>query len=154
MLWKRDRTLKQRGKWLGAVGLGFLALLAPWLAFNFARFGKPTFLSAQFEVTLATANCPGTYEGEWKGYWDLSCANTILEANGIDDPTDPRTPHVLLDETKHYVGQHRDLIPGVVAARWGRLLGVYRTDQQVEVIDTYLEGGTESVCAPASGRCG
>src|SRR6185436_20114917 len=40
---------------------------------------------------------------------------------------------------------HRDLIPGAVAARWGRLLGVYRADQQVEIIDTYFEGGTESV---------
>ncbi len=50
-----------------------------------------------------------------------------------------------MDETKHYVGEHRDLIPGAVAARWGRLVGVYRTDQQVEVIDTYFEGGTESV---------
>ncbi len=89
VLWKRDRTLRQRGKWLGAAALGFLALLAPWLVFNYVRFGKPTFLSAQFEVTLATANCPGTYEGEWKGYWDLSCANTILEANDIDDPDRP-----------------------------------------------------------------
>jgi hypothetical protein len=145
VLWKRDQPFKQRARWLGAAGLGFLALLAPWLAYNYARFSKPTFLSAQFEVTLATANCPGTYEGEWKGYWDLSCAQTILQANGIDDPTDPRTPGVLLDATKQYVGDHRDLIPGVVAARWGRLIGVYRTNQQVEIIDTYFEGGTESV---------
>ncbi len=145
VLWKRDQPFKQRARWLGAAGLGFLALLAPWLVFNYARFNKPTFLSAQFEVTLATANCPGTYEGEWKGYWDLSCAKTILRANGIEDPTDPRTPHLMLDATKQYVGDHRDLIPGAVAARWGRLLGVYRTNQQVEIIDTYFEGGTESV---------
>jgi hypothetical protein len=68
-----------------------------------------------------------------------------MKRNGIDDPTDPRTPSVLLDETKQYVGDHRDLIPGVIAARWGRLIGVYQTDQQVEVIDTFLEGSTESV---------
>ena len=92
VLWKRDQTFKQRARWLGAAGLGFLLLLTPFLAFNYARFGKPTFLSAQLEVTLATANCPGTYEGDWKGYWDLSCAKAILKANDIDDPTDPRTP--------------------------------------------------------------
>jgi hypothetical protein len=145
VLWQRDRPPKQRGRWLVAAAAGFLALLVPWLAFNYARFGRPVFLSAQFEVTLAVANCPGTYEGQWKGSWDLTCANEIMQRNGIEDPTDPRTPTVLLDETKRYVGDHRDLIPGVIAARWGRLIGVYQTDQQVEVIDTFLEGSTESV---------
>lgn len=145
VLWKRRDSFRLRGKWLGAAALGFLALLTPWLVFNYARFGKPTFLSAQFEVTLATANCPGTYEGQWKGYWDLSCANTILKDNGIDDPLDPRAPDVLLEETKRYVSEHRDLIPGVILARWGRLAGVYNIEQQVTLIDTFFEGGTESV---------
>jgi hypothetical protein len=145
VLWQRQHPLKQRAKWLVAAALGFLALLTPWLVFNHVRFGKPTFLSAQFEVTLATANCPGTYEGQWKGYWDLSCANTILRDNGIDDPLDPRAPDVLLDETKRYVSEHRDLIPSVILARWGRLAGVYNIEQQVTLIDTFFEGGTESV---------
>lgn len=145
VLWQRRTSFKQRGKWLGAAALGFLALLVPWLTFNYVRFGEPTFLSAQLEVTLATANCPGTYEGQWKGYWDLTCANTILIDNGIDDPLDPRAPDVLLDETKEYVSEHRDLIPSVVAARWGRFAGVYEIEQQVTVIDTFLEGGTKSV---------
>lgn len=145
VLFHRDRPMKVRATWLAAGALGFVVLLTPWLVFNYARFGKPTFLSAQMEVTLTTANCPGTYEGPWKGYWDLTCARAILDANGIERPTDPRANQVLMDTTRQYVSDHRDLIPGVIAARWGRLIGVYQTDQQVKVIDTYLEGGTESV---------
>lgn len=145
VLWKRDAAGRSRARWLGAAGLGFAALLVPWLVFNYVRFDRPVLLSAQLEVTLATANCPGTYEGDWIGYWDLTCARTILQSRGIDDPTDPRVPDVLMEETRRYVSEHRDRIPAVVAARWGRLAGVYRTDQQVEIIDSYIEGGTESV---------
>jgi hypothetical protein len=145
VMWKRDQPFAVRARWLAVAAGGFLALLVPWLAFNYARFGRPVFLSAQVEVTLAVANCPGTYDGQWKGSWDLTCANKILEDNGIDDPTDPRTATVLREETTEYVRENLDKVPSVVAARWGRLIGVYRTDQQVEVIDTFLEGSTESV---------
>jgi len=145
VMWERDRPFVLRARWLGMAAAGFLALLLPWLAFNYVRFGRPVFLSSQVEVTLAVANCPGTYEGQWKGSWDLTCANKILEDNGIDDATDPRTATVLREETTQYVRDNLDKVPSVVLARWGRLIGVYRTDQQVEVIDTFLEGSTESV---------
>jgi 4-amino-4-deoxy-L-arabinose transferase-like glycosyltransferase len=145
VLWRREQPLVRRARWIGVAAVGFLALVGPWLVFNYARFGRPVFLSAQLEVTLATANCPGTYEGEWKGYWDLTCAGAILADNGLDGPTDPRVPEVLMDETRAYVGEHREEIPSVIAARWGRLLGVYRIEQQVTIIDTFIEGGTESV---------
>jgi hypothetical protein len=145
VLWKRDHRLKVRATWLVASGLGFLLVLAPWVAFNYARFGRPVLLSSQLEVTLATANCPGTYEGQWKGYWDLTCGRTILEQHDIDDPTDPRVPDILMEETRRYVDENRDKIPSVVLARWGRLIGVYETDQQVEIIDGFIEGGNESV---------
>jgi 4-amino-4-deoxy-L-arabinose transferase-like glycosyltransferase len=145
VLWKRDQSLKIRAKWLVASGLAFLLVLAPWVAFNYARFGRPVLLSSQLEVTLATANCPGTYEGQWKGYWDLTCGQAYLDKHGITDPTDPRVPDILMEETKRYVSEHRDEIPSVILARWGRLAGVYQNEQQVEIIDSFIEGGTESV---------
>jgi hypothetical protein len=145
VLWKRDHSLKTRALWLAASGAGFLVMVAPWFVYNDARLDRPVLMSSQLEVTLATANCAGTYEGQWKGYWDLSCGQAYLEQNGITDATDPRVPDLLMDETRRYVSEHRDEIPSVVLARWGRLIGVYQTDQQVEIIDTFIEGGTESV---------
>lgn len=121
-------------------GAACLAVLAPWLAFTTATLGQPV-ISGQFETTFATANCASTYWGRWRGYWDLDCARQVLRREGIDDPTEPRAREALWDESRSFVGEHLDEVPGVILARWGRLTGLYQREQQVQ-IDVFPEGTT------------
>ena len=115
--------------------LATVVTLAPWVAYNFSRFDKPVYISTGFELTLDISSCDDTYYGPLTGYLSIECARrTALRARaeGLDRSEEAvRHRRKALD----YISDHKGRLPVVVAARWGRVLGLYRLDQ-------YLDFGT------------
>ncbi len=121
-----------------------MAVLAPWVAFNVARFGEPILLSSQLEVTLATANCDSTYRTSLVGYWDLGCAYRIVGTDKVYELTTPEARRELRAAAADYVGDNADRVPAVVAARLGRISGLGHREHQIG-IDWFVEGAHPQV---------
>ncbi|HEX6311690.1 MAG TPA: glycosyltransferase family 39 protein [Acidimicrobiia bacterium] len=114
---------------LGAAGGAAVITLAPWVGFNLARFENPVLISTGFELTLNIANCDDTYYGPLTGYFSIECARPTAERArraGLDQ-SEEATRH--RREALEYIGDHKSRVPVVVAARWGRITGLYRLDQ-------------------------
>ena len=122
--------------------VGFLAVaavipiiaFAPWVIYNSHRFAKPVILSDQLGPTLLTTNCDATYYGEYFGGHTGACLIDFpgqFDASIIDIATRKRA--------LHYMSTHKRRLPAVVAAREGRMWGVWRVEQQ-RVLDHFVEG--------------
>lgn len=132
----RERTWRQRlGMLAAAAGTGVL-LIAPWSAYNSARFHTPVVVSDGFGVTLASANCDATWYGPFTGYWDEQCS---LSAN-----TDPQANEAVQGSHEEHVGltyieNHLGGLPRISAIRLGRAFGFYNPAQQMR-FDAYFDG--------------
>ena len=92
------------------------------------------FLSTGYEVTLLTASCDTTWYGQYTGYWSLFC--------GVRTPrkADQSQKAIIYRRAAFdYIGENKARIPVVVAARWGRITGLFRPAQQVR-LDHDVEG--------------
>lgn len=102
-------------------------VLTPWLAHNAARFEDRVLLSSSADSAFAGANCDLTYGGEGLGGWTTDCfaghSNQELEESVF-------SRRIRADAVAHVRDNVGDL-PRVVAARVGRLWGVYRTGDGV-----------------------
>jgi Dolichyl-phosphate-mannose-protein mannosyltransferase len=130
----RTIDLRQRIKWLVAAGGASAIVLAPWVGYNLTRFEHPVFLSTGFDITLLTASCDRTYYGPYTGYWSFNCGNPI----GVEEDQSVRAiayRKAALD----YISDNKTRIPVVVLARWGRVTGLFRPAQQVE-LENDVEG--------------
>lgn len=120
--------------WLRRIGALFVAgavcagLLAPWVLFNMSRFEDPVYLSAGYEITLATANCDDTYYGPLTGYWSIDCYGEFIENAGLTNLNSDQSERsaALVDETFGYIGDHIDRLPTVLVARWMRITGLWK----------------------------
>jgi 4-amino-4-deoxy-L-arabinose transferase-like glycosyltransferase len=65
-------------------GLVALVVVAPWVAWNMARFDEPTTLSTNDGFTLLGANCPDTYYGDNIGGYSINCALSVTGAPDDD----------------------------------------------------------------------
>lgn len=109
-------------------------VVAPWVAFNLARFEEPTFLSTGDGLVLRGANCDRAYFGDALGAWSVFC---VLESLPVDPRSGYRvdldeqsvTARRLRDEGLAYLGDHLDRLAVVVAARVGRLWSVFGVPQ-------------------------
>jgi 4-amino-4-deoxy-L-arabinose transferase-like glycosyltransferase len=94
--------------------------VAPVVVYNMTRFERPVLISYGDGPTLAGANCDRTYYGEKIGYWEGICA----------DIGALREPSVNAAEQREmaieYMTDHLARLPIVVAARVGRLWGVFQ----------------------------
>ncbi|MCD9624552.1 ArnT family glycosyltransferase [Rhabdothermincola salaria] len=142
----RDRILR-----LGAAALACIVVLAPWVTYNMTRFEQPVLLSNGFEITLATSNCEYTFYGPTTGYWSLQCSLDYLERNGFDEATGDQSvrAEILRRETLDFMGDNLDRLPVVVLARWGRITGLWKPTQQVE-LDEFNERMTPWVIQSAA----
>ena len=125
--------LRQRLRWIGTATVATALVLAPWVVFNLTRFDRPVLLSSQFGGTLAVANCDDTYYGKFLGYWSLQCSVPIaLEAHedGLDQSGEEAR---LRKHALDYISDHKSRVPVVVAARWGRMIGVFRPGEYVDL---------------------
>ena len=130
LLARAGPDLRRRLALVGVVAVVGVATTLPWVAFNLARFDRPTLLSTNDGLTLVGANCDPVYEGGGLGFWNLECARAV-------DPTVPDgadqsvRSEIYRDEGLAYLGDHTDRLPAVVAARVGRVWNLHHPEQMV-----------------------
>lgn len=142
LVWTRVEGARPRLAAL-ALGLGALALpLAPWTARNWAVFDRFVPVSNNLGSVLRGANCERAYHGEFRGLWVTTVGEDgdQVDPEGIcftgfdvaDGRSEADSAAELRAEGIAYVRANLDEVPGVVAARLGRTVGLYRFDQQVD----------------------
>jgi 4-amino-4-deoxy-L-arabinose transferase-like glycosyltransferase len=124
---------------VGAGGLVALLIVAPWVGYNMSRFTDPVYISSGFGVTLASANCNSTWNGQFEGYWNLQCALHAAQ----NSPTKPHADEsvqgaAVQSYAVHYIRTHEDRLFPVEMARLGRAFGFFHPLQQVE-LDSRVE---------------
>lgn len=136
----RDRSPRERLRWLAASVLAAAIVVAPWTIYNTTRFVHPILLSAQVDPLLASANCHSTYYGELQGYFDIQCAAAIAKKHGLTLRDDESQENVVYRrEAVAYVRGHLSRLPVVEGVRLLRILGLYKTSLYVHA-DAYIEG--------------
>ena len=138
LLCRRDLSWRERFTQLAIAALIPIACYGPWLGYNMTRFEKPVLISTGAGQSLVVANCDLTYDGAFLGYWDVNC---LLPPQL---PTQKEKDLSVLDQqlqkrAKDYMKDHIGEVPKVVAARIGRMWGLYRPQQSI-VLDGYIEG--------------
>jgi 4-amino-4-deoxy-L-arabinose transferase-like glycosyltransferase len=95
-------------------------VVAPWVSSNLRRFEEPVVLSHGDGNVLIGSNCDSTYHGSLLGFHDGFCGV-------IDDLPEENSKEAAIRRRKafDYIGDHVDRLPVVVAARVGRVWGVY-----------------------------
>ncbi len=106
-----------------------LAVIAPWSLHNLGRFEKPVPLTTTGGTMLAVANCdPTYYRSDRLGSWSFACWRRIPR-EGDDSVVNVAARRVALT----YAREHVRRLPVVLAARLGRMSGVYRPLQTLEI---------------------
>jgi 4-amino-4-deoxy-L-arabinose transferase-like glycosyltransferase len=102
----------------------FLVVLAPWTIRNLATFEEPVLISNNANGIWIGANCPETYAGDLKGYWRFQCYTE--EREGEDESEFFLRQR---EQGLEYMRDNAERLPGVMVARFRRLLDVYDTGQ-------------------------
>jgi 4-amino-4-deoxy-L-arabinose transferase-like glycosyltransferase len=132
----RRVRLQWRVALIGIAAAGFVGLVGPWVGFNLARFDKPTFISNGLGVTLASANCPATYNGVNAGYWSYNCALATPGLKPIQDQS--VADSIARTHALKFVRAHLGELPRVELDREGRAFGFFRPLQQIQ-LDSLIE---------------
>lgn len=138
VLFTRRTDEMQKLKELVAAGVAAVIAMGPWIGFNLVRFEKPVFLSTGLEPTMLGANCDTTYYGNLTGYFSPDCTEKAAREYKRGDDQSERNEisrRVVFD----YISDHKARAPVVVFARWGRITGLYRPWNQVQ-LDRVIEG--------------
>jgi hypothetical protein len=138
ILFTRRTDETQKLKALVAAGVAAVIAMGPWIGFNLARFERPVFLSTGLEPTMLGANCDVTYYGNLTGYFTPDCTEKAgREYKRGDDQSERNeiSRRIVFD----YISDHKFRAPVVVLARWGRITGLYRPWNQVQ-LDRVIEG--------------
>jgi hypothetical protein len=109
------------------MALAALTLVLPWVAFNLARFEAPAYLSTGSGVTLVDSSCDAVYSGPFIGWWSFLC---IPDRISNDEAVNDRENR---EVALRYVRRHISDLPTVVAARVGRMWGVFRPLQTADL---------------------
>ncbi len=129
VLLARAVSLRRRVGWVVAGGATFALALAPWVLYNQGRFEHRVILTSEFGNTLAAANCDEVYYGTEIGYKNYGCSHRVFAAAGVTpDMDETEVDEATRRETMKYIRSHQKRLPVVVAARWARLVGVYRPE--------------------------
>lgn len=137
----RDLTVARRLGRIAVAAIVALVVIAPWAAYNTHRFHDPVALSTGDGVTLLAGNCPpGSYSGAGLGTSSQACLAAIIRAHPGMDPSqlNSRARHTALHNAREHVGR----LPEVLAARLGRLTGVYHPGETVRIASASLSYGT------------
>lgn len=126
-----DRQKKVR--MFAAIMVVGAVLVGAWVTRNLVTFDKPTFMASGSGHLLAAGNCDAAYYGEYLGYWSPECGLKKW----------PKGDESIVDEAARKVGtdymrEHAGRVPVVALARVGRVFGLYRPLQGVE-LDAVLE---------------
>ena len=96
--------------------------IAPWVGYNLSRFEEPVFLSTGGDFTVGNTYCPSTFSGDRLGWWDNSCMANRWAIPGDESQV---AAHFREDGLE-YLKDNLERLPVVLAARVGRMWGVYR----------------------------
>lgn len=129
---------------LGAAALGLgalLSVLAPWTARNWTVFDRFVPVSNNVGSVIRGANCDGAYRGRFRGLWvtnvsavggdEVDPGGRCFTGFDLSDQNEAEAAAQLRSDGLRYASDHLGEVPGVVAARVGRTVGLYRFDQQV-----------------------
>jgi Dolichyl-phosphate-mannose-protein mannosyltransferase len=127
--WKRRVAL------LVAGGFAACVVVAPWVGYNMSRFQKPTFVSNEVGLTLASADCDATFSGPYEGYWSFDCAaNAPVTYHGDESAASAAYQSYVLSYLRH----HENRILPVTLAKIGRTFGLFHPLQQIN-LDSQIE---------------
>jgi hypothetical protein len=114
--------------------VGGLAL-APWIVFNFTRFEETTTMTSATGAALSAASCDEVYYGKYIGYY-ANCFQGPWPKASLDESQRDVAPRT---QAVDYIKSHKRRLPLVVAARVGRLWGLFKPGQTT-ALDWWLEG--------------
>ena len=130
------RSLDWRARITRTIGAALIAMtmLAPWVGRNLATFDEPTFLAIGPGYVLELGNCDETYSGRLLGYWSGDCDHPSTWSGGDETSVGAAKLNIAFD----YIGDHLHEQPKVIAARVGRVLGLFRPRQTAD-FDVFFE---------------
>jgi 4-amino-4-deoxy-L-arabinose transferase-like glycosyltransferase len=102
--------------------------VAPWFVYNATRFEEPVLMSTNDGATIADTNCPAAYSGPFIGLYVFQCHVPAVDESGDESQRAQR----LTRNGLHYAREHASRVPVVVAARVGRVWGLFRPLQTIE----------------------
>jgi 4-amino-4-deoxy-L-arabinose transferase-like glycosyltransferase len=127
--WGRRFRLAVVACLMGAVALG------PWVIFNYTRFEEPTTMTTGTGSALSAASCDEVFYGTLIGYY-ANCFQGPWPSAQLDESQRDLVPRrIAVQYTKDHIGR----LPLVVAARVGRLWGVFKPGQTT-AFDWWIEG--------------
>lgn len=112
-----------------------MVILAPWVGRNVTIFDEPTYLAVGPGYVLELGNCDDTYSGEFLGYWSASCDDGTTWPEGADESGIAAAKY---EKAQRYIRDNWTQLPKVGAARFGRIIGVYRPIQGID-FDVFFE---------------
>ena len=125
----RQLTARRRLELLVVAGIAGAVVFAPWAIRNTLAFEHPVPFGTNQDITLENTNCESTYYGRLLGWWDQACASS--PSLTLDQSQQgPKQRRRALD----FVDDHLSRVPVVLAARAGRLWGVFRPLQTVDLM--------------------
>jgi len=134
----RDIPWSRRLLQLAAAGLAALFVIGPWVGYNLSRFRDPVYISIGYGGTIAAANCDTVYYGGNIGWKSYGCGYQRA-AKVITPDMDPsQAEHALQEETMKYIRAHTSRVPIVVAARLGRIIGVFHPTTDIKFDETVM----------------
>lgn len=161
---RTERSARSRWSILAAFAAGGILLLGPWVGYNLSRFDRPVFIATGLGASMGGGACNPAFYGSKTGYWDAGpdcnvdqaqitippgvdlstpsgraefrrAAQEQLANEGDESVRDQRAR----DQAITYIRHHESRFPVVVAARVGRLWGLYRPRQTAQ-FDGTIEG--------------
>jgi 4-amino-4-deoxy-L-arabinose transferase-like glycosyltransferase len=130
ILWRAAQLSYLRRSLLALIVVSIVALLiTPWVIFNANRFQEPVFISSNMGTGLLIGNCSSTFDGENKGFFDMSCLRYAKKADsGADRAV---KDHLHRDAAIIQIRDNLDKLPLTMVARYGRAFGLYRAGHTV-----------------------
>ena len=125
-------TWKRRFQLLGAVAIAGAVVMAPWMFRTATSFERPVLLTTGTGGVLSAGSCDGAFYGRFIGYY-YNCFEG--KARGDESERDAQAREQALD----YLEDHTTRLPLVLAARVGRVWGLFKPGQTT-ALDWSLEG--------------
>lgn len=130
-------TWLRRGVLVGAAAATCVAVLTPWTVRNLIEFEEPVLIATNSNAVFAGANCAEVYDGLLLGLWFYDCYGPPPPGDESQQALEYRRRGLT------YASDNLDRLPTVVAARLGRVWGVFRVSDQANY-DAY-EGRVREV---------
>jgi peptidoglycan/LPS O-acetylase OafA/YrhL len=124
LFWVSHGDWRMRSRRLAAAGAVSVLTIAPWVLPNLIRFEEPVVMSTGDGLLLHGANNERVYSGGALGSW-VPSPEAGSSARRFDDTDESVDSRELREQAFEYIGHHLEEQPRVMAARVGRMWGVY-----------------------------